>query len=435
MMMEVRSDFVVSLEIRDALGQVRSLGKHAATVVELEGMGPSANPVPHLHRTSADHKTLASFDADDARMHLTPLGEEYGPGAMGETTSFEIEGLEGRVRQFRWLESDASFAIATEGQLYLVPVPQSSGVKSVKAQVVFAGFLREEVGSIVDVRVAKGGAIVRTEGVSSWDQDPWFGQQVWYMRVNDGTLQELDPLLQQGLGAGAANIAFGEDIVVAVQNADVDRLSEEHDPLGGSWGQLWRYQIPDEGEPVLSGKYDCPDDDCNLSNWAPGSSPLVAVQSWSEIMVFDPSKSEESMVEFSGESLAGVSNLWTTDAGEIVASDDTRLVQYAPNGLKMWEWKAPGKRMITGVHKGENHELIVSAGLDVYKVSAKGKGRRQVRAKGSHPIPSDEDDIFEGSERSFVDQAIPLGNGAMAYTVVDLKSSMEEPDWGPEGAF
>ena len=429
-MMEVRSDFSVSLKIKGANGHVRSMATHRSEVVEMEGQS-ELNPVPHLHRLAPDGHWLASLDADDRRVYLTPVGE----GSQGGPRSFSVDGIEGDVRQFRWLESDEVLAVATKNDVFLVPIPDSlvsevdmgeleitSGASSVFADVDKSDGDIE----VLDLRVAPGGFFARVGGGHA---SHWFRQQVFYARISDATVQELDAIVPDGLTARGATLGFGDELVVPIGHWEDDYFTEESDPLRSEHGELWRYALSAYGEPEHVGRLACADEFCEITNWAPGSSPLVAVDGYREVVVFNKDAPDDvSSLEFKVD-LGSIDSLWAWPEGGWVASDNETVSSFDDQGTRLWSWTAPGDRAIHGVHLSHGAQsVLVTAGLNIYEVKA-GKARRVVRSIGAHRESRREHNVWEGISESFIDQAIALPGGGIAYTVVDLERSYEEATW------
>ncbi len=429
--MEVRSDFVISMKIRDAKGRVHTLGRYASSSVDME-YSQGSSPIPHLHRTSPDGHWLASYDPDDREMHLIPLTRE---GAdLGGERSFRIDGIEGGVRQFRWLSSDDAFAISTRNQVYLAPIPASAlavedttqGVRIVDAQPAFVGLAdRDDEREIADLRVTTTGFFARTLSMPEWD--PSLGQ-VWDAQVSDGSIQAFMPLLPAGLAARNANIAYGDSLVVVVENTDPDRLSGERDPLGEAAGQMWVHRLEMGAEPQRTRVVECPNDDCWVTNWAPHSDPMVVIQDYNQIAVYGAQPGARESWEFEDGDGAAISTLWA-EHSQIFAADNSFVNVYDFEGKRQWGWTAPQGKSVSGVHVDAEGRALVSVGLELLRID-EGKARRLLRAKGKYKAIDEDEDNWERERRSFVDQALPLPNGAVAFTVVDLETSYEEPDWG-----
>jgi hypothetical protein len=387
------------------------------------------SPVPHLHRVSPDGRWLASYDADDARVFLTPIAE----GMSRASRTLKLTGVMGQVRQFRWLESDSLLAIATDSDVFLAPIPSAllQGGDEVEVEVEADSVFSFEGGKdggrqIIDLRLAPGGFFVRVGAEGDFH---WFRQQVYFARVSDGTLQELDPLVPDGLTAQSASLAFDGELAITLEYWDDERFGEGPGPLVDEGGEVWRFALSEEGEPQRVGRLACPEDYCQMSNWAPNSSPLVAVHGYGEIAVFDKDSSERPPTfDFDADG-AAIDSLWAWPEGGWVAADGEFVRSFDDEGTLLWSWSAPRDKPIHGVHLDEGGQTVmVTAGLDVYRVRA-GKGRRLLRSRGAHAESGQDRDDWGGMSESFVDQALALPGGAIAYTVVDLETGFGEPDW------
>jgi hypothetical protein len=435
MMAEVRSDFTVSLRIMDPDGRVRTIAKHHAEVTEIEDGFRGLNPVPHLHRVSPDEAWLASFDADDSRFFLSALSEE---GTEAER-SFVVEGIEGRVRQFRWVDGHRALVLSTEGAVYLVPIPgvalaDSLPTEEVKvdATSVFAGMVQAgelSEPAILDLRWAPGGFFARVydSSFAYWD-----AQRIYYARVSDGAVQELDDVLPSGVNTNAAVLGAHGELVAVVSVDDEERFPEGRSPLQDEQ-ELWRFAIRERGEPEFAGRMPCPGSYCDMTNWAPASEPLVAVHSYSEIVSYANSEEPE-LFEFDETDGGVIDSLWAWPEGGWVAASGERVRSFDETGRVLWTWKAPGDQVVHGVHIAPGGQtVLVAAGLELYRVKA-GKSKRLLRSRARFGRPNPDADVWEGVKESFVDQALELPDGSIAFTVVDLEQSYEMDAWEPEAS-
>ena len=432
-MAEVRSDFTVSMRIMDPDGRVRTLGKYRAEVTQLDDGVGAVSPVPHLHRISPDSSWLASYDADDARFHLSALAES----STGAPRSFVVHGIDGRVRQFRWVDGHRALAVSAGQGVYLVPIPRDlldgavlGSEPTVEASEVFSGLLGEGTlmaPEVRDLRTVAGGFFARVYDPSFSD---WDAQRIYYARVSEGTVQELDDILPPGVDAHAAVAGAGGQIVVSVSVEDDERFAKGMHPLVEDQ-ELWRFSIASEGEPSFVGRMPCPDSYCDMTNWAPQSEPLVAVHSYSEIVSY-AKPHEPERFEFDASGGGVIDSLWSWPEGGWVAASGEQVRSFDEAGKLLWSWTAPGDQVVHGVHLAHGGQtVIVAAGLELHRVEA-GRSTRLLRSRARFGRPNPDVDVWEGVKESFVDQALELPDGSIAFTVVDLEQSYEFDDEEPE---
>jgi hypothetical protein len=465
MAMEVQSDFAVALKIREANGKVHTVARYDASHKEMEGEQYAA-PIPHLHRMDPTGSILASFDVANSTIQLrTPNAS-----GLGVAREVHIDGLTGHVRQFRWLQSIDGFAIATNDDVFIVPVhPGSiSDGASVRAEAssVFPRQVIGEGGKIKSIRALPTGLMVFSQ-----NQESWLARgQVHHVRVADDTVQELTSVVPRHYNVLSANVGAGGTIRVAVN------LAEDIDPPASAEEEimpaLWTFAPGIEGKPLRTEVHDCTggddelyegagEDACHVSNWVPGSGPLIyAGPMWINspitaegvmeggkdlrVSLYSEEEREELDDGWGYENAMGaVDTLWTShDEQRLLAADSARLRVWNMAGEVQWTWTAPGKQMIHGAHfDRDDRSVIVSVGKSVYRVR-EGKGRRIVKNRTKYKvrrldseydslaIPDSEDEGWGGQAESFVDQSIALPGGAVAFTVVDLEKRFVESDFG-----
>jgi hypothetical protein len=437
MALEVRSDFDVSLVVRQPDGSLRSLGKHhGKTSHEEHGEETAARVVPHLHRVSPDGRWLASFDADDRAVYVAGIGAER----VSRGQRLRIEGLDfepGELSQFRWfasdpfavdLDGDASgdpggFIFSTPSTIRWAPLADDSITQggTVRAEPVFTGVDARPKGerTIHDTRVVPGGFMVRSSS--------GYGGDVHFVRVSDGAIQEVSSLLPRGIGTSAANVALDGRIVVSAYAKHYEEMEQGILPLKAEH-ELWTYTV-DAHEARFERALDCPDEYCWITNWAPGSSPLVVAMEGAMIGVTTDEGKTHSF-EFAGDEgyWGSVHALWS-HGDTILAANDQAVRSFALDGEVRWTWEAPEDQEITGVHEDHDGSALVSVGRTLMRVTD-GKAKRVLRVRGRWGKREyDEGTDFGGYRHSFIDQALPLANGAIAYTVVDLHATYHEIEW------
>lgn len=431
--MQVRSDFKVSLKLKDANGQVHDLGSYDAETTAAEGEQQS-RPVPHLQRLSPDQRWLASFDADQMRLDLRAVdtsraGER---GAIDKPLLVNINGVAGTVHQFRWLKSINGFSISTDKNLYILPFDPDAGERSVQAQPVFDP---EQIGAfaIADTRILPDGMLVRTREFVNGDPY-WYRGEVYWVRLGDGTVQDLVPLVPDHLTAVAANVRSNGRIVLALAVHDYDRAESQGQ---GDLSELWTVETDPVEPPTVTEKRACADESCNVGNWAPGTDRLTYALEWDDKIIIEGSSPDDDDIElqWSEENYASTHTLWqNADQTRVLAATLEGLQLWDANGTALWDWTPKSKEHIHSAHFEDDGSIVVAAGTKLYRLT-EGKAKRVLRTRGKYKPRRTAGDgegydaWGETTKDSFVDDAITLPGGAVAFSVVDVEESYEEMGW------
>lgn len=429
--MQVRSDFKVSLKLKDTNGKVRTIGTYDSENVSPEGEEGLVS-IPHLQRVSPDGRWLATFDADKMRLDLRALeSTEDGEGSVGDRQLVKVAGLEGTIRQFRFLSSIEGFSISTSENLYILPYALDEGARTVEAQPVFDP---EQMGEfdVVDTRILPDGMIARTREYIDGDPYWWRGDVHW-IQIDDDTVQDVASLVPRHLSATAANVRSKGRIVVALDVFDQD-IAEK---VGhGEVSELWTFETSPAESPKITETTRCAHDYCNIINWAPGTERLTYGYDWDRLAVAnDNGEFEDLTMEFTDGYGGNMHTLWTDDdESHILAATIDGVVLWDADGKEQWTWQHPRGYQVHSAHFEDDGSVVVAAGTQLLRVE-NGLAKRLLRTRGKYkPRRYDPDsDIYpewnETSKDSFIDDAIMLPGGAIAFAVVDVEETWEEMEW------
>lgn len=430
--MQVRSDFKVTLKLRDAHGKVRTIGSYDAEHVATEG-DEGAHPIPHLQRVSPDGRWLASLDADRMRLDLRALDTDRPRRLVA------IEGVEGTVRQFRYLEATAGFVLMTDANVYLLPFdadaqPEAAAPEpAIVAEPVFDPAHTTDM-SFMDTRILPDGLIAHVR--EHVDGDPhWYRGDVYWVRLGDDTVQDLVSLVPRHLSATGANVRSEGRIVVALNVHDYDvaeRMGQ------GELSELWTIQTPADDVPRVSAVTPCADDYCNVINWTPRTKRLTYAFAWSEVVREGASPDAEPIrlnMELDDGSGGRMHTLWA-DANEehLLGANLDGIQVWTAEGKAVWQWQHPRGYAVHFADFEPDGSVLVAAGTQLWRVDQH-EAKRLVRTRGKYKAHRNgSDDMYDeegwgtGSKQSFIDDAIALPDGSIAYSVVDLDETWEETE-------
>jgi hypothetical protein len=438
--MQVRSDFKVTLKLRDANGKVHRIGTYDAEHVASEG-DEGARPVPHLQRMSPDGRWLASLDADRMRLDLRAVdgSREGRPGTLRKPLLVELKGIEGTVRQFRFLEAMSGFVLITESNLYLLPFdPDAQGDEAaaeIQAEPVFDPAKTENM-DFLDTRILPEGVIAHVR--EHIDGDPfWHRGDVYWIRIADDTVQDLVSLVPDHLTATGANVRSQGRIVVALGVHDYD-IAEQ---LGqGDLSELWTIETPADDIPNVSAVTQCANDWCNVINWTPRTERLTYALDWSEVYRegATPDADPIAMTLSLGDDYGGrMHTLWADAAEEhLLGANHDGVQVWTSEGEPLWQWQHPRNYAVNFADFEPDGSVLVAAGTQLWRIE-EGRGKRLLRTRGKHRARRNgSDDVYDeegwgtGAKQSFIDDAFALPDGSIAFSVVDLEETWEEVDGG-----
>jgi hypothetical protein len=430
----VRSDYRIELKIRTPNGETIDVGTHTRegdVNASHEGI-----PVSHLHRLDPSGRVLASFDADRSRLQLRALDRDLvtaGPGVH----EVEIRGLTGTITQLRWRGDGRGFVLITTDNAWLVPYDVAAAPAIAEAEPVFDA-TAHGIARVLDTRMMKQGFIAETMRTVASPDWPLERREVWFVRVDDDTIQDIE-LLNPDDEIQIANLRSDDRIVMVVEPPYDDRAGEEQRQRIVTL----RPRVDGPAERIETTA--CANDEwCNVVNWTPDTRRLGYAMMSGDVVLAPKSGDGPALVlslmsadeeQTYDDWVGSIHTLWA-NAGEdrIVAANDVRVRSWDADGGVAWTWNAKrGTKVRSAQFDTDGRAVIAAVDRRIVRI-ADGRARTIVRErlpKAPKRPPAGE---HAWSRTAYIDDVTPLalgehgtGGSAVAYMLVELHT--RDADW------
>lgn len=416
------------LEIRDARGRVHNAGSHDAFDVALQAR--DSVPVSHLHRLSDDGRALASLDLDASRIQIRTVTPR-----LSKPRFAPVSGVGGEIVQFRWLPAGDGFVIvSTDGAWLLAP--------GQRAKPVLDPVHHRGAAYVTDVRVLPEGLLVSTQPPKDDDDAATveaclrIAPSFYYVHVADAEVQAVvelsagDPDLHAVQASARSDGRIALRVVVLEERPSTRRSSKPHCSrfMHDAAIQILRPQA--DGTPVLESTLPGPALDWN--NFAARSPTLVYA-------MFDTVIAGSSELPFRTPSeriYAPIQSLWADPARDaLLAADCGRVRTWRADGSIRWTWDIRDpircdehEHIIHAARFDSRGEVVAAVGRSVLRLGH-GKARRLFRVRRGPPYVRASSADPPREHETFVDDAVPLPDGGIAYAVVDIYGFAYSGNW------
>lgn len=420
----VRSDFTVTLKIMNADGHFEALGGHSVADTELDD-SEEAVPVPHLHREDADGRWLASWDSWRRRLHIRDLR------GGGKSHSLKVSGLGGEVQKMRWLGDSSGVVMLTTRQAYVLRFDPNEQEPDTWASPLLGRAPRGANRVMKDVGMQRHGLVIRTAQYSTGSHHAAGkkrAQVAYHVSVGAnrvGPARRVSPTDRTLTGM---TVLSGDRVVLSLAGADLEP------------GELRVLAIRSGAHVTLLDSIACITSDCDVVNWSPHTRRLAYQVADGRVVVRVDAGKDRGATEDRVLSLRRVQTadtmhtLWLSPDEErvLVGGSDGYVIADVQTGRVLTDWTPQDYAVMTSARfDKDGRSVLAAAGRSAYRVDASGRSRRllQTRKPTADATPT-HGAVLE--THTFVDDIIPLGGGALAYSVVRLQIEEDYNDEEPE---
>ncbi len=401
----------MTLKLRDAQGRFHNSGVYRSQEPkEVDWDNLSTEPVPHYQRVDPGRRFLASYDAGRFSLQLRSLRESL------PVRRIPLRGISGEVMAMRWLASGRGLVFMTQSAGYIARFDPSAPPTTIRAKRVPLKMPAET--TLQNVRILPGGPVFYAKG---WGKDRPIGK-VWYVPTRDARLRAPVAIApKRGVPTGMTVRAGGQLVlVVSLYNSEGDIETK----------RVETYRISARGHARRVERIECESiEDCTPTNWTPGTRRLV----WAtegQIVVSSRKPGDGHFHTFPADGL-DVNTLWLDPAERrILVATDRSVTLYDLKGRRLWSFSDKDKDVHSAHFSEGGKAVVASIGKQVVRIV--GGKARTLFATRTKPFKSDEDSETEMQNTVFIDDAIPLPGGGVAYVVVQTLIEEELLDMDEE---
>jgi hypothetical protein len=238
--------------------------------------------------------------------------------------------------------------------------------------------------------------------------------QVYFVRVDDDLVQDIEPLVPSGTDLQLANLRSDGRIVMVL-----DDLEDEADQY------LLTVRPRADGPVEQLERTPCASDGwCEVVNWTPDTKRLGYAR-WDGTVVLEQPGAAPLELPIGQDDEADwegpIHTLWANaDEQRIFAANDKRMRMWDAAGRALWSWQPRGNRQLKSAQFGlDGQTVLASVDRSIVRIDG-GKARTIVREK--LPKRRKSSDGHAWTRAVYIDDVQPLPGGGIAYMVVDSRS-------------
>jgi len=409
----------VTLKLRDNFGAFHAIGGLRGP--EIEVSPDSFGVVPHLNRMGPDGRWLATWD--DLRKTVQLRDTEKGAGV--ESRRIRVTGLRGAVTHMRWLSDLSGVVFLTDKNLFVARFDVQGTDDGAWAHPVFGKRKDGTRPEVLDVRMTPTGFVALTD--AGYDEDA--GHQLrdaWFVHVAWNRVAPPRRFTPKTGRVRALSVRSSGRVVLAMAG-----LKPSEDSDSDVTGALWTLRLDNHGHSRVIERRDCETDDCDVTNWSPGTRRLVYTTADGAVVIVGRGDKQDVVIDF-GDFETPTHTLWLDKRERRLLLANREMVSmYDMAGNELWSWSPKnGDTIHSARFDLDNKTVLATAGRRALRVAG-GKAKLLFKTRMQAKPWKEGDDYLMASE-VFVDDIIPLGNGALAYGVVVAKVSEVEEEYDEE---